>query len=1520
MSNPLIAQKQDSTNWHTGINLIDDAAACYDGVSSGSWVEGGIGAIGAGLDLLTVAMNPVGTLISYGLNWLIEHVKPLKDALDHLAGDADQIAAYSATWANVGKAVGDAAKNLGDAVGRDTASWTGSAADAYRQHAQNKTNALQTAATCANTISTAVKIVGVITGAVRGLVRDMVTQAIGDFIQDALEEVFSLGLGTPVVVAQVVEQVAQWTEKIGAVIKKLINSVEALRPLMSKLEELWGAVQKIMAALHGHVEEPHISGEGAGGTHVSSAEPHTSTGPHESTPHDSTTPSGAHDPSVPGDGTAPSGAHDPAHTSGDGPVTREPGGGQKSEGNGGCDGKGGDPVDTVSGQMITSDTDVDLPGLLPLTLLRAYASGYEGGNLHGPGWSSTVDQRLELDATDVRYFGDDAQVLRYPHPGADGAPVMPRFGARWPLHWNADTDTYVIHDPDTGWSRHFGASVAEGVRPITALTDRNDHRVTYEHDDRGLPTAVRHSGGYHVVVDTVDGPSGPRLGGYRVIEDGRAVPVVSFEYDSRGRLTDIINSSGLPFRYEYDDADRITAWTDRNGYIYRYFYREDGRVTRGEGLGGFLNATFEYDLENRISTVINSLGHTTRFHYDEHDHVTRIVDPLGNVEHLEFDLYHRLLSHTDPLGNTTRWIRNAHGEPIRVEFPDGTSTSVDYDERWLMPARITEPGGAVWQHQYSDRGNVIATTDPVGATVTSTLDERGHVVASTDPDGQQWHYTSDGAGRPLSVTSPTGATNRYDMDGFGRLRTATDSHGATTRYGWTIEGRLAWQVMPDGAREELRYDPEGNLVRSQTAAGGVVTFEVGPFNLPIARTGEDGTRYTFTYDTELRLVRVTNPLGLTWDYEYDPCGNLVRESDFTGRAVTYRYDAANRQIARGSEAGQSITFVLDARGRVLTQEAEGEEPTRFEYDEAGRVRRVRNGATELVYQRDPLGRPLVESVNGRAMRNEYDLMGRRVRRVTPSGVESVWSYTPLRKAASLTGTGGTVTFDHDPSGREISRQFGAATLTQEYDVSGLLTSQRLWAVSPTDPTTRQPIQQRTYRYRPDGLVTAMTDQLRGNRVYELTRAGRVTTVSAATWTERYAYDALGNLATADPGAPSDAAGPRVVEGFFLRSAGRSTYDYDTAGRLVRETRRTLSGQRLVWTYAWNALNQLVGVTTPNRQRWQYDYDALGRRAVKRRVDDAGAVLDETTFSWDGANLAEEVRSTRGEHDALVTATTWDHLGATEPVAQTSRSWLSHAPSEIIDIRFDAIITDLVGTPMELVTPDGRISWHQTSSLWGRLLSVSAENGVDCPLRFAGQYHDRETGLHYNFHRYYDPQTARYLTPDPLGLSPSPNHYSYVANPLVLTDPFGLAQQRNALGQYAPDPNRPPGTHNRDTEYPGGYRQSTHDEMATKWTLEGRAQGGVPVDARGVKIPPDQLTWVDARGRKIPYDQLTYDHNPPVVQHWIDEGHNQSRAERNDWYNNTDDMQAMSRSENSSKGAKLTEQYSDQAPGPNYSCS
>ncbi len=66
--------------------------------------------------------------------------------------------------------------------------------------------------------------------------------------------------------------------------------------------------------------------------------------------------------------------------------------------------------------------------------------------------------------------------------------------------------------------------------------------------------------------------------------------------------------------------------------------------------------------------------------------------------------------------------------------------------------------------------------------------------------------------------------------------------------------------------------------------------------------------------------------------------------------------------------------------------------------------------------------------------------------------------------------------------------------------------------------------------------------------------------------------------------------------------------------------------------------------------------------------------------------------------------------------------------------------------------------------------------IDNPIRFQGQYHDPETGLHYNRHRYYNPNTGRFLTPDPIGLAGGLNNYQYVPNPTGWVDPLGLVSQ------------------------------------------------------------------------------------------------------------------------------------------------
>ncbi|MET7997724.1 RHS repeat protein, partial [Amycolatopsis sp. NPDC005232] len=145
MSNPLIAPTQDSTKAYSGISLLESANDLSTAIESGDWASVAMGAVGTALDALSMAMDPFGAILAAGVSWLMEHVGPLKDALNGLTGNADQIKAQSETWGNVAKELGSVASDLNDAINADLQSWSGSASDAYRQRGQDLATSLQAA-------------------------------------------------------------------------------------------------------------------------------------------------------------------------------------------------------------------------------------------------------------------------------------------------------------------------------------------------------------------------------------------------------------------------------------------------------------------------------------------------------------------------------------------------------------------------------------------------------------------------------------------------------------------------------------------------------------------------------------------------------------------------------------------------------------------------------------------------------------------------------------------------------------------------------------------------------------------------------------------------------------------------------------------------------------------------------------------------------------------------------------------------------------------------------------------------------------------------------------------------------------------------------------------------------------------------------------------------------------------------------------------------------------------------------
>ncbi|MCP2362868.1 RHS repeat-associated protein [Nonomuraea thailandensis] len=748
--------------------------------------------------------------------------------------------------------------------------------------------------------------------------------------------------------------------------------------------------------------------------------------------------------------------------------------------------------------------------------------------------------------------------------------------------------------------------------------------------------------------------------------------------------------------------------------------------------------------------------------------VIRETGPLGEQTGYRWDRHDRLLARTDPLGHTTGYAYDEAGALASITRPDGRSRVFARDELG-HPTAVTDFDGTRWPLTCDDRGNLL--TD---STTGYTYDERGRLTSISDALGHVRAIACNAAGLPTTITDPLGATTRYDRDAFGRVTAVTDPLGNLTRLTWTVEGRLAGRVLPGGAEERWAYDAENNLIEHLDALGRRTRVEVGPFDLPAAQVTPDGMRIEFAYDTELRLTRVTNPSGSTWDYTYDPAGNPLRESDFDDRVLAYRHDRAGRLVERINGEGEVTSFVHDPLGRVIERRS-GELTAAFGYDLLGRLVHAANADAEVRFGRDAYGRIVSETCNGRTLATTYDATGRRAGRRTPSGTESTWEYDAGGRLRTLRTGGRTIGFTHDLAGRETGRSLGPDTvLSHEWDTDSRLRAQTLHTgTSAPHGRGARIVQRRTYSYRPDAQLAEIDDLLAGRRRFELDPAGRVTDLSGPNWTEQYAYDPAGRLVHATGPGLTDTRGERSYTGTTVRRAGRVHLDHDRQGRVVLRRRKRLSGKDQIWRYTWDADDRLTTVVTPAGERWRYRYDALGRRIAKERADGSSRV----EFVWDGPVLVEQI------HDGRTTVWEWEP-GTFRPVTQLELSGeQAELSGEQVDERFYAIVTDLIGSPAELVDPAGRVAWRSRNSLWGASTGpISA--GADCPLRFPGQYADEESGLHYNLFRHYDPQTGAYLSTDPLGLGGGLVPHGYVLNPARWADPLGLSP-------YDPVPNRYP---------------------------------------------------------------------------------------------------------------------------------
>ena len=332
------------------------------------------------------------------------------------------------------------------------------------------------------------------------------------------------------------------------------------------------------------------------------------------------------------------------------------------------------------------------------------------------------------------------------------------------------------------------------------------------------------------------------------------------------------------------------------------------------------------------------------------------------------------------------------------------------------------------------------------------------------------------------------------------------------------------------------------------------------------------------------------------------------------------------------------------------------------------------------------------------------------------------------------------------NGLEMMRNQGELKSHFNYDDQGRLVNQ-------SQMLEGREKQRRQYQYDGLGNLVQISDKQRGDTFYDYDPLSRLTAVRG-NLDEQFTHDATGNLIPNHISLQSSELFDHAP-GNQLKLHGDSHYEYDEFGRLVKESRG--KNQSLVTGYEYDCQHRLIKVTMPDGSQAHYRYDAFGRRIEKRVMDKTG-LETITEFLWQGDNLIAEMTNSEQYQSYVYEPGTFRPLALLKGEGKEAEVYHYHL--------------DQIGTPLDITTTQGETVWSVQYRAYGNVFKKTVAE-IESPLRFQGQYFDAETGLHYNRHRYYNPNAGRFITIDPIGLAGGLNNYQYVPNPTGWVDPLGL---------------------------------------------------------------------------------------------------------------------------------------------------
>ena len=1046
------------------------------------------------------------------------------------------------------------------------------------------------------------------------------------------------------------------------------------------------------------------------------------------------------------------------------------------------------PVHAATGaKVLGGDDDLDfvLPGLLPIDWQRVYNSRDERqGSLFGAGWSVPYEV-----CVDVLPHPEGGDTLVY--TDEQGRPIdmgtIPLGGAVFSagegLAVRRHRDGPLLIESDDGVYRLFEATPANPSRlRLSQLGDRNDNRIHLDYDDAGCLVRLRDT--FDLVQVELIRDQGHLTHIERLYPDQRREVLVSYDYDAADNLTQVRDATGqVQRRFAYDSGRRMVEHQLPTGlrcfYDWALIEGLEWRVVRHWTDEGD-TYQFDYDLQAGTTRITDGLQRVSIRHWNTQHQIIQYSDNLGQTWLFEWNDERQLLNATDPQGGRYAYSYDESGNLIGETDPLGRSDSTLWLEHWALPLVETDAAGNSWRYRYDQRGNCTAETDPLGYITRYRYDAHGQVVEIIDATGKSKKLRWNPFGQLVEHIDCSGYPTRFSYDERGYLQVITDALGERTQFSYDAQGRLLSSQLPDGRTEQYQRDASGQLVGYTDPAGHTTLYQNNRRGQVRQRTDAHGRQVQFGYDSYGRLQALVNENGESYRFAWDAGDRLTEQQDLDGSAKRYDYDLLDNitaVTAIPAPYGSGLAVVpetlpapivhrleRDAVGRLVAKTTD-DGRTDYSYDAVDQLTAVTftdlQGKTQvLAFAYDAVGQLLAEQSTSGNLQHHYDELGNLIQTQLPDGRWLNRLYYGSGHLHQINLDGQVISdFERDRLHREVLRTQGQLSTRSEYDRSGRLRSRQRRFNS--QPSLMPASAQKQFEYDPaDNLVGKLDQQpaAQHRQLLHYDATGRIIASQDSLHGQRetFAYDAAANL------LDGPQAGAGLVVHNKLLTYQDKRYRYDAFGRMIEKR----SAKRGVQRFAYDAESRLVEVRNENGSVVRMAYDPLGRRVEKTEHGSDGYPLGETRFMWDGLRLLQEHKHSQSS------LYVYEDEGY-QPLARVDGA------GPLQKIRY--YHNDLNGLPEQLTETDGHSVWQATYRVWGNTLEEVREPYYieEQNLRFQGQYLDRETGLHFNTFRFYDPDVGRFTTPDPIGLLGGFNLYQYTPNPLTWMDPLGLSCSSDA---------------------------------------------------------------------------------------------------------------------------------------------